>query len=94
MDNDQKLHSNDEKDRLKLRDVLSQEIPEDQEVTRGRDCILIATVALCMLYYAKNQHFYILQVMAGYFAYINNTTKRIVENLYYMGFLVIYKTVR
>ncbi len=31
--------------------------------------------------------------MVGYFAYANNTTKRMIENLYRMGFLVIYKTV-
>ena len=47
-----------------------------------------------MLCYAKNQRFNILQVTAGYFAYADNTTKRLVENLHCMGFLVIYKTVK
>ena len=31
--------------------------------------------------------------MVGYFTYTNNTTKRMVKNLHYMGFLVIYETV-
>ncbi len=47
-----------------------------------------------MLCYAKNQCSNILQVTAGDFAYADNTTKRIVENLHCMGFLVTYKTVR
>ncbi len=47
-----------------------------------------------MLCYAKNQCSNILQVMAGYFAYADNITKRIVENLYCMDFLVTYKIVR
>ena len=33
MDNNQKRHSNDEKNKLKLGDILFQEILEDQEVT-------------------------------------------------------------
>ncbi len=47
-----------------------------------------------MLCYAKNQRSNILQVMAGYFAYADNTTKRMVENLYCIGFLVTYETVK
>ncbi len=47
-----------------------------------------------MLCYVKNQRSDILQVPAGYFAYVDNTTKRMVENLHYMGFLITYKTVR
>ncbi len=94
VDDDQELYSDNEEDRLELGDAPPQEIPEDQEVTQGRNCTLIATVALCILCYAKNQHFNILQVTAGYFAYADNTTKRMVENLHRMGFLVIYEIVR
>ena len=47
-----------------------------------------------MLCYAKNQRFNILQVTAGYFAYVDNRTKRMIENFHYIGFLIIYKTVR
>ncbi len=94
VDDNQKLHSNDEEDGLKLGNAPLQEIPEDQEVTRNRDRILIATVALCMLYYTKNQRSNILQVTAGYFAYTDTTTKCMVENLYRMGFLVIYETIK
>lgn len=94
VDNNQKLHSNDEKDRLKLGDAPPQKIPENQEVTRDRDRILIATVALCILCYAKNLCSNILQVSVGYFAYTDNISKRMVENLHRMGFLVTYKTVR
>lgn len=79
---------------MELGNALPQEIPKDQEVIRDKNCILIVTIAICILCYAKNQRFNILQVMIGYFAYVDNTTKYIVENLYYMGFLVIYKTVR
>lgn len=60
VDDDQKPYSDDEKDGLELWDILSQEIPEDQEVTQSKDCILIATIMLCMLCYAKNQYFNIL----------------------------------
>lgn len=79
---------------MELKNTLFQEIPEDQVVIWGRNHILIAIVAFYMLYYTKNQLFNILQVTAGYFAYTDNTTKRMVENLYCIGFLVIYKTVR
>lgn len=47
-----------------------------------------------MLCYAKDQRSNILQVTTGYFAYVNNTTKCIAENLYCMGFLVKYETIR
>ncbi|MCJ1346581.1 hypothetical protein MMC31_004799 [Peltigera leucophlebia] len=95
VDDKQALDSNDEEeDGIKLGDALPQEIPEDQEVTHGRDRILIATVLLCMLCYARNQQSNILQVTAGYFAYTENKTKRMVENLHRMGFLVTYETVR
>ncbi len=47
-----------------------------------------------MLYYTKNERSNILQVTVSYFAYADNTTKRIVENLHCMGFLVTYETVR
>ncbi len=94
MDDDQELHSDDEEDRLELEDIPPQEISEDQEVTRGRDHILIATVTLCMLCYAKNQRSNILQVTASYFAYADNTIKRMIENLYCIGFFVTYETIR
>ena len=54
MDDNQKLHSDDEENRLDLEDILPQKIPEDQEVIWDKDHILIATVALCILCYAKN----------------------------------------
>ncbi len=94
VDDDQELHSNDEEDGLKLGDALPQEVLEDQEVIRSRDCILITTIAFCMLCYIKNQRSNILQVTTSYFAYVDSTTKRMVENLHCMGFLIIYKTIR
>ncbi len=54
IDDNQKLYSYDEENGLELEDVPPQEILEDQEVTRGKDHILIDTVALYRLYYAKN----------------------------------------
>lgn len=47
-----------------------------------------------ILCYSKNQRFNILQVTVGYFAYADNITKRIIENLYYKNILVIYKTIQ
>lgn len=94
MDDNQALDSNnEEEDRVELGNVLPQEIPEDQEVTYDRDHILIATVLLYMLYYTRNQRSNILQVTVGYFAYADNTIKRMVENLYCIGFLVTYNTI-
>lgn len=92
--NDQKFQSNNKEDRLKLKDMPPQKIPQDQQVTCSKNYILIVTVLLYMLYYAKNQYFNILQVMVGYFAYANNTTKYMVENLYCIDFLITYKTVQ
>lgn len=61
VDNNQALDSNDEKeDRVELKNALPQKIPKDQEVTHSRDYILIATVSLCMLCYARNQRSNIL----------------------------------
>lgn len=55
VNDDQALNSNDKKeDRVELGDVLPQEIWKDQEITYGKDCILIATVSLYMLCYARN----------------------------------------
>lgn len=51
-------------------------------------------VLLCMLCSTKNQRSNNLQVTAGYFAYVDNITKYIVKNLYYIGFLITYKTVQ
>lgn len=94
VDDDQALDFNDkEENRVELEDVLSQKILKDREVTHGRDCILIATVLLYILYYTRNQPSNIWQVMVGYFVYTDNTTKRIIENFYCMSFLVIYETV-
>ncbi len=86
VDNNQKLYSNNKKDRLKLEDTSPQEIPDNQKVNQGRNCILIATVAFCMLYYTKNQRSNILQVTASYFTYADNTTKRMVKNHHCMAF--------
>ncbi len=94
VDDDQELYSNDEEDGLKLGDTLLQEVPEDQEVICSRDFILIATVALCMLCYIKNQRSNILQVTTSYFTYVDSTTKRMIENLHCIGFLIIYQTIR
>lgn len=61
IDDNQVFDSNDEEeDRVELGNTLPQEILEDQKVTNSRDCILIATVFLCILYYARNQHLNIL----------------------------------
>ncbi len=54
VDDNQELHSDDKEDRLELGNTPSQEIPEDQKVNRGKNRILIATIALCMLFFAKN----------------------------------------
>lgn len=35
-----------------------------------------------------------MQVTPNYFAYVNNTIKRIVENFHCIGFLIIYKTIK
>lgn len=49
------LDSNNKKeDEVELGNVLSQKISKNQEVTYGKDCILIAIVLFYMLYYAKN----------------------------------------
>ena len=82
-----------EGDRVELGDLLPQKIPENQKVIYDRDRILIATILLCMLCYTRNQRPNILKVTAGYFVYVNNTTKYMIENLHCMSFLVIYKTV-
>lgn len=50
-------------------------------------------ISLYILYYVRNQCFNILEITIEYFAYINNTIKYIVENLYYTSILVIYKTI-
>lgn len=55
---------------------------------------LVATVSLCMLCYARNQQSNILQMITGYYAYADNTTKRMVEVLHRMGLTVVYNTVR
>lgn len=89
-----KTYFDNEEDRLELEDALPQKIPEDENVTQGKDYILIAIIAFCILCYTKNQRFNILQVIAGYFTYANNITKCMVENLHYIEFLIIYKTVR
>lgn len=47
-----------------------------------------------MLCYARNQQSSVLQMTAAYFAYADNTSKRMVEILHRMGFPVTYKTVR
>lgn len=46
-----------------------------------------------ILYYAKNQYLNIMQFMTAYFTYADNITKCMIENFYYMSFLIIYKTV-
>lgn len=51
------------------------------------------TILFCILCYAKNQNFNILQIIIDYFAYVHNITKSITENLYYISFLIIYKTI-
>lgn len=88
IDDDQKLHFDDKKNRLKLENTLPQKIPENQKVTYNRDYILIATITFCILCYAKNQHSNNLQVTKSYFPYINNITKRMIDNHYCIDFLV------
>lgn len=94
MEDNQQLYVYDKKDGLELKDILFRPISEYQKILQGKNHILIATVAFYILCYTKNQRFNIMQVMISYFSYSNNTTKRIIENLYCMGFLVIYKTVK
>lgn len=54
----------------------------------------IVIVSLCILYYIQNQQSNLLQMTTDYYAYADNTTKRMVENLHYMGLMIIYETVR
>ena len=46
---------------------------------RSRNRLLIATVSLCMLSYARSVRSNVLQTMMGYFAFADNTTKRMME---------------
>lgn len=93
IDNNQELYFNDKEDRLELGDVPPQNIPKYQEVTWDKDCILIAIVIICMLCYAKNYCSNILQVITCYLVHVDNTTKRMIMNLHFMSFLIIYKTI-
>ena len=93
-DDNQELHSNNKENPLELGDILPQEILEDQKVTRGKNCIKLAIIAFCKLCYTQNQCSNILQITASCFVYADNITKYMVENLYCMGFLIIYKTIR
>ena len=49
MNDNQELYFNNKKDKLDLGDVPPQKIPKAQNVIQGKDCILIAIVALYML---------------------------------------------
>lgn len=71
---------------MKLKDILPQEIPKNQEVIWNRNCILIAIITFYVIYYTKNQYFNILQIMVGYFTYTNNIIKHMVKNFYYIDF--------
>lgn len=68
--------------------------PPNVAKSRGRDRTQIATVSLCMLCYARNQRSNLFQMTAAYYAYADNTTKRMVETLHRMGFFVAYETIR
>lgn len=55
INDNQMLDFNDkEKNKVELGDALSQKILKDQEVTYGRDYILIVTILLYMLCYTRN----------------------------------------
>lgn len=54
MEDNQKLYPNNKENRLELGNIPLLEIPENQKVTWDRNCILIAIIAFCILYYAKN----------------------------------------
>lgn len=68
--------------------------PRPTAQRRGRDRQQIATISLCMLSYAQNHQSNVLQMATGYFAYADNTSKRMVEILHRMGLLVTYETIR
>ena len=54
----------------------------------------MATIALCILSYARKQQSNILQITTGYYAYADKTTKRMVEVLHWMGLVLTYKTIQ
>lgn len=55
IDDNQTFNSNDKKeDKIELGDIMFQKILKNQEVTYNKDYILIATILLYMLCYAKN----------------------------------------
>lgn len=85
--------NNKKKDKIELRNILSQKISKYQKVTHEKNFILIAIVLLYILCYVRNLHLNILQIITGYCTYIDNITKFIIRNLYYICFLVIYKTI-
>ena len=62
-------------------------------LSRRRDKLLIATISLCMLSYARNMRSNILQIAMGYFAFANNSTKQMIEILHCLGMQVTYETI-
>lgn len=75
--------------------MLSQKILKDPEVIQYKNSILIVIIVFYILYYAKISIiiFYNSQHL-GYLAYIDNITKYVIENIYCISSLVIYKTVK
>ena len=68
----------DETDNLVVEPELGDETSKWSE-SRGRNRKQIATVSLCMLCYSRNQQSNVLQMTAGYFAFADNASKRMVE---------------
>ena len=68
--------------------------PQIEFLSRGQHKLLIATISLCMLSYARNTRSNILQVAMGYFAFADNSTKQIMEILHCLGVQVTYKIIR
>ena len=62
--------------------------------TRAQNRGLIATVALCMLSYARNDRANVLQMTAGYWAFADKASKRTMGILHRMGLLVAYESIR
>ena len=91
-----------------ISDAVDRDAAEDEELnfepelgdgtsgwaeSRGRNRKQIATVSLCMLCYSRNQQSNVLQMTAGYFAFADNASKRMVEIFHRMGIMVVYETV-
>lgn len=84
----------DEEESIGVNLELADKMPTIETLTlRGCNKLLVATVALYMLSYARNKQSNVFQITNGYFAYAHNASKRMVEVLHCIGLLVIYETI-